>query len=790
MPTVGQPIPHDSGRGHVTGEALYIDDYPAMTGELFVEFVGSPAACGRIKSVDLTEAKKVPGVVGLYTSKDVLGHNLFGAVFQDELFLAEDRVEYVGQPIVVVAGESREAALAGRRAVKIEVDKQTPVLDIDTAIANEQFLGPERRIERGDFDSVWDRAAHKIEGTFESNGQEQFYLESQSCIAYPGEDGQIIVESSTQNPTETQAVLAEVLGLGMHEVVVRCKRMGGAFGGKETQAAIPALMAALVTQKTGRSARVIYTKDDDMKVTGKRHPYKTWYKAGFDDDGHINAVKLDFFSDGGAAADLSTGIMERTLLHADNAYFLPNIKIKGRICKTNIPPNTAFRGFGGPQAVAVIENIIQEVAAALGKDAFEIRRLNCYADAPRNTTPYGQEVKNNLLPEIFGQLAKSSDYSNRLAEAEAFNRKSRTHLKGVAMTAVKFGISFTTKFLNQGNALVHVYTDGTVQVSTGATEMGQGVNTKIRQIVADEFGLPIQNVMMMTTSTEKNINTSPTAASAGTDLNGAAAMNACQAIKKRMADYAAELFTQTNKDLAPTPDNIRFENGHIYDDRAPDNRIAFGNFANRARMARIDLGARGFYATPGIDFDRETGKGNPFFYYTTGAAVAEVLIDRFTGELRVEGVDLLMDIGRMINPGIDHGQVIGGFVQGMGWCTTENLVYNGDGELTSYSPTTYKIPNISDVPKRFNFAFIDNDGNAKNIRSSKAVGEPPLMLGVCAWAAAKHALSCVAGKKRAPLRLPATNEEVLMCLTQIQNGSTDEAPAQADSQSQSPTAHE
>jgi xanthine dehydrogenase large subunit len=770
MPMVGQSIPHDSGAGHVTGEALYIDDITTMSGELFVEFVGSPVACGKIKSVDISQAKRVPGVVGVYTHKDILGHNLFGAVFHDEPFLPEERVEYVGQPVVVIAGETLGAARAGRKAVKIEITPDKPVLDIDTAIANGQYLGPERRIERGDFGAAWDQAEYTIEGTFESNGQEQFYLESQACIAYPGEQGQITVESSTQNPTETQAVIAEVLGLGMHEVVVCCKRMGGAFGGKETQASIPALMAAIVTQKTGRAARVVYTKDDDMKVTGKRHPYKSWYKAGFDSDGKLNAVSLDYYSDGGAFADLSTGIMERTLLHADNAYFLPNIKIKGRICKTNIPPNTAFRGFGGPQAIAVIENIIQEIAAQLGKDAYDIRRLNCYGDAPRNTTPYGQEVKNNLLPQALEQLANSSDYKARLAEAEAFNKTSPTHLKGLAMTAVKFGISFTTKFLNQGNALVSVYTDGTVQVSTGATEMGQGVYTKIRQIVADEFGIGIESVLVMTTSTEKNINTSPTAASAGTDLNGAAAANACAKIRHRMAGYATELLGETNKDLAPDPEDIRFEGGHVFDRRNPDHRIPFGEFANKARMARIDLGARGFYTTPGIDFDRETGKGNPFFYFTTGAAVAEVLIDRFTGDLRVTGIDLLMDIGRMINPGIDHGQVIGGFVQGMGWCTTEDLVYNDTGELLSYSPTTYKIPNITDIPERFNVAFMDNGGNAKNIRSSKAVGEPPLMLGISAWAAAKHALSCVAGTDRVDLKLPATNEAVLMCLTDIQRG--------------------
>ncbi len=772
MPHVGKSIPHDSGIGHVTGEARYIDDITPAQDELFVEFVGSPVACGRVVSMDLTQARQVPGVVGIYTHHDITGRNHFGAVFHDEPFLAEDRVEYVGQPVAIVAGVTRESARAARQAVVVHVEPEEPVLDIDTAIAKGQYLGPERRIERGDFSKAYAEAPHHIEGTFESNGQEQFYLESQASIAYPGEHGQLLIESSTQNPTETQAVIAEVLGLGMHEVVVRCKRMGGAFGGKETQAAIPALMAALVTQKTGRPARVVYTKDDDMKVTGKRHPYKTWYQVGFDNDGRLNAVNLSFYSNGGAYADLSTAIMERTLLHADNAYYLPNIRIKGRICKTNIPPNTAFRGFGGPQAIAVIENIMQEVAATLGKDAYEVRRINLYGEAPRNTTPYGQEVKNNLLPAIFDRLAQTSDYKTRLAEAEAFNRQSPTHLKGLAMTGVKFGISFTTKFLNQGNALVHVYTDGTVQVSTGATEMGQGVNTKIRQLVADEFGLPIERVLIMTTSTEKNINTSPTAASAGTDLNGTAAVFACRKIKQRTSAFATTLLAELNPDLVPSPEHIRYESGDVFDERAPENRIPFGEFTSKARMARIDLGARGFYATPGIDFDRETGKGNPFYYFTTGAAVTEVLIDRFTGDLRVVGVDLLMDIGRMINPGIDHGQVIGGFVQGMGWCTTENLVYNDTGELLSYSPTTYKIPNITNIPERFNFAFMDNEGNAKNIYSSKAVGEPPLMLGISAWAAAKHALSCVAGTQPVSLRLPATNEEILMCLTRLTRAST------------------
>jgi xanthine dehydrogenase large subunit len=780
MPSVGKAIPHDSARGHVTGEALYIDDITPAADELVVDFAGAPCAAGRIKSLRLSDAAKVPGVVGLFTHHDITGQNHFGAIFSDEPVLVEDEISYLMQPVVVIAAETREAARAARKLIRIDAEPAEPILTIDMAIEADSFLGPTRRIARGDFERAYAEAPHRFEGVFESGGQEQFYLESQAAIAYPGEDGQVVVHSSTQNPTETQAVIAEVLGLGMHEVVCLCKRMGGAFGGKETQGAIPAVMAALVATRTGRSARIIYNKDDDMKVTGKRHDYKTFYKVAYDDGGRITAAKLGFFSSGGAFADLSTSVMERTMLHADNAYYLPNVEIIGRICRTNLPPNTAFRGFGGPQAIAVIENIVQEIAVRLGKDAYDVRRLNCYetdGKNGRNVTPYGQIVREHVIPEIFDRLAETSDYKARLAEVERFNAASRTHLKGLAMTAVKFGISFTTKFLNQGNALVNVYTDGTVQVSTGATEMGQGVNTKIRQIVADEFGIDYGRVMMMPTSTEKNHNTSPTAASAGTDLNGMAAARACATLRDRMAAFAAELLAAKSSGLGASPEHIHFENNHVFDDRDPASRIAFGELTHLARRERVDLGARGFYATPGVDFDRETGKGTPFFYYTTGCAVAEAVIDRFTGDLRVPRVDLLMDIGRQINPGIDMGQVIGGFIQGMGWVTTEQLVYGDDGELLSHSPTTYKIPGIDDVPAEFNVATIDNPRNTQNIRSSKAVGEPPLMLGICAWAAVKHALSFVNPGHVPKLHIPATNEHILMCLTELNALPPIKAPA-------------
>jgi len=524
-------------------------------------------------------------------------------------------------------------------------------------------------------------------------------------------------------------------------------------------------MAALVARKTGRSARVIYNKDDDMRVTGKRHEYHSRWEVGFGDDGRIRALRIEYYSNGGISTDLSLAVMERTLLHTDNCYFLPVVELTGQVCFTNIPSNTAFRGFGGPQALAVIENILETIAAYLGLDAFDVRMRNLYGVGERNTTPYGQLFDRNHLPEIFATLGAKSQYRKRREEIARFNAASRTHIRGLAMTGVKFGISFTTKFLNQGNALVNVYTDGTIQVSTGATEMGQGVNVKIRQLVADEFGLDVPRVYVMPTSTEKNINTSPTAASAGTDLNGAAAVEACRAIKRRLRRFAAERLADTETGLSASASHVQFRDGHVHDSRRPDRRIPFGQLCAEARRERIDLGSRGFYATPGVDFNRETGQGTPFFYYTQGAAVAEVIVDRFTGDLRVPRVDLLIDIGRSINPGVDRGQIIGGFIQGMGWATTEALVYDANGDLLSHSPTTYKIPAITDVPAEFNVETFDNKDNVRNVYRSKAVGEPPLMLGIAVWAAAKNALAQVSTESAVALRLPATGEELLRCIT-------------------------
>ncbi|MEO2047869.1 MAG: xanthine dehydrogenase molybdopterin binding subunit [Pirellulales bacterium] len=774
---VGKSLPHDSAHGHVTGQAAYLDDLPPVAGELQVGYVGSPVAHGELISIDTQAALKIPGVVACYTANDIPGRNHFGLIVADEPFLAEKELLYLSQPVAVIAAETVSALDLARQAVRVQCCEKEPLLDLESAIQKKQFLGTPLRVARGDAATHLDSAPHLLQGQFISGGQEQFYLESQAAIAYPGELQQLTIHSSTQGPTEIQAVVAEVMGIGQHQVVCRCKRMGGAFGGKETQAAIPALMAALVALKTGRSARVIYNKDDDMRVTGKRHEYFTRWQVGFDNTGRIIALRLNFFSNGGAVTDLSPAVLERSLLHADNCYYLPHVELTGQICATNLPPNTAFRGFGGPQAMAVCENILESIAQHLGLDAFSVRTRNLYGIDNRNETPYGQIFQKNHLPEIFAALADSADYPQRREDITQFNATSPTTLRGLAITGIKFGISFTSKFLNQANALVNIYTDGSIQVSTGATEMGQGVNVKIQQLVADQFGLDVKRVQMMITSTEKNNNTSPTAASAGTDLNGAAAVRACQKIRERLQPFAAsrlalENGVDVNGELGngkwdPSAGQIEFADGYVYDRRRPQVRLPFGQLCDQARRERIDLGARGFFATPGIDFNRETGRGNPFFYYTQGAAVAEVAIDRFTGTLTAQRVDLLIDIGESVNPGVDRGQIIGAFVQGMGWVTTEALVYDDRGDLLSHSPTTYKIPAVTDLPKQFHVSTFDNHDNVQNVRRSKGVGEPPLMLGLSVWAATKNALSHLAPNKYIDLKLPATGEEVLRCMTEI-----------------------
>ncbi|MEM6332036.1 MAG: xanthine dehydrogenase molybdopterin binding subunit [Planctomycetota bacterium] len=760
---MGRDIQHDSARTHVSGESVFLDDRPPLHGELLAGVVPSPCAHGRLRRVDVSPALEVPGVRAAMVAGDVPGHSWFGPVVHDEQLIADDLVVFMGQPVALLAAESDAALRAGIEAVVVEVEALPPVLGIDAAVEAESFLGESRTVEAGDLDAGFAKADGVIEGAIDIGGQEQFYLESQIAIAIPGEGGYMEVLSSTQHPSEVQALVAEALGVPYHLVTCVCKRMGGAFGGKETQAAPPAMMAALLARRTGRPVRFRYNKDDDMRFTGKRHAFKSFYKAGYTRDGLITALDVRLYSDGGCSTDLSAAVLERAMLHTDNTSFIPNVRIRAQVCKTNLPSNTAFRGFGGPQGVASTEHILHEIAVRTGLDPLDVRRANCYGNAERSVTPYGQVVQNNTLPELFDTLRSEADYDQRRAEIDAYNRESRVHVRGLALSGVKFGISFTRRTLNQANALVNIYLDGSVMVSTGATEMGQGVNTRVRQVVADGLGVPYERLIVAATSTDKNNNTSPTAASSGTDLNGAAALAACDKLRGRLAAVASEMLAEPESGLTAEPEAIQFVEGKVYDQRCSRRSLSFEEVVASAYEQRVSLGERGFYVTPGIDFNRSTGKGIPFRYFTTGAACSEVLIDRLTGEMSVIRLDLIMDLGRPINPGIDRGQVIGGYVQGMGWCTTEELVYAEDGRLLSYSPTTYKIPAITDLPPVCNVRFLDAPEHPISLHGSKAVGEPPLLLGLSAWLAAKDAMRYVhPGDTDRKLALPATGEAILL----------------------------
>jgi xanthine dehydrogenase large subunit len=761
MGTLGKNIPHDSATGHVSGTAPFVDDAPPAHAELLVDFVGSPVACGKLCDIDIAAALAVTGIVAAYTARDVPGHNHYGPIVEDDRVLADGVTRYVGEPVVLLAGESRAALAAAKRLVKLRVEPQPAILSIDAAVKAGSFSGPLRTIVCGDVDRGLAAADHVIEGQLSIAGQEHFYFEPQSAIVCPEERGGLVVYSSTQHTSEVQAVVAEVCGLPFNRVTCICRRMGGAFGGKETQAAHVAAMAGLVARLAGRPARMTLTRDDDMAITGKRHAFQSRYRAGFQRDGSLTALVVEHFSDGGCSTDLSPAVLERAMMHTDGAYYLPNARITGRVCRTNFPSNTAFRGFGGPQGMAVIECVMEEIAQTLSIDAAEVRRRNCYSPAPRDIAPYGQRVENNTLPAVFERLLETSGYATRRAAIATANATDLNVLRGLAMTGVKFGISFTNRTLNQAAALVNIYRDGTVLVASGATEMGQGVNTRLRQLVADELGVGYDDVFVSPTNTDKTNNTSPTAASASTDLNGAAALDACGRLKARLADVAA-------KCLGASPNELAFADGAVFVEGDVRRRVPWRELVQTAYTERVSLGERGFYATPGVDFDREAGRGHPFLYYTNGAAISEVAIDRLTGELRVERVDLLIDAGVPINPGIDRGQIVGGFVQGMGWVTTEELKYDDAGRLLSHSPTTYKIPNIGDVPRVFNVAMFPNTQNTVSLKRSKAVGEPPLLLGLSVWAAVKNALSYAGARGAAHLNLPATGEEILLRLVEIE----------------------
>lgn len=773
--SVGKSVSHDSAVGHVTGSSIFIDDRPKHKNEVYVGVIGAPVCAGSILSIDGSEALKVKGVFGVFTGKDI-PHNKWGTIVPEQPVLAFEKIGYIDEPVCLVACADEETFNAVKKLVKIEVCEEKAILTIDDAMAKDSYLCQANPFVRGDVEGALKNAPHTLKGAFVCGGQEHFYMESQATVVYPLENGQLEVHSSSQHPTETQHVVAHSLGLDYSQVVCVVKRMGGGFGGKESQAAHFAAMAGLVAYKLNRPARLALTKDDDMMMTGKRHPFKNFYEVGFDDIGKITVLKVVIVANGGAYVDLTPSILDRAMFHADGCYYLENCYIEGKAVRTNQHSNTAFRGFGGPQGNMTIESIVEDIAHYLKKDAFEIRRLNLYGIDDRNITPYNQTVEHNVLPELFDKLHNSSEYKKRKLDIAEFNKLNSGKLRGMSMTGAKFGIAFTTKFLNQGNALVNVHLDGTVQVSTGATEMGQGVNTKMQQIAATCFGIPHKAVVLMPTSTEKNHNTSPTAASSGADINGGAVFKACESILQTLR----WVFLQQHSGVVydgiksmPAVDekadltHIEFIDGNVFDQKTKK-QMAFKDLLKIAYLNQFSLAGYAFYKTPDLGFDKSTHEGRAFNYFTNGAAVSEVELDEYTGELKVLRTDILMDLGRAINPGIDIGQVSGAFVQGMGWVTTENLFYHESGKLLSHSPTTYKIPNIQDTPRIFNIELLENHTNTRNVMRSKAVGEPPLLLGSSVWTAVKNALSYRSKGELPHITSPATNEVILMELNRYE----------------------
>ena len=753
---------HDSAHKHVTGDAVYVDDIRVPDDTLVVLIGQSPHAHARILDIDLSRVARSQGVVAVLTHADIPGRNDCSPVYGDDPILAETVVSYVGQAVFAVVAETMRAARDALAHAVVTYEPLPAVLTIDQAMREGSWLGPSATMESGTPDAAIAAAPLRLSGRIEIGGQEHFYLEGQAALAIPGEDRDVTLYCSTQHPSEIQHKAAECLGLASHAVTVETRRMGGAFGGKESQGNLPALLAALAAHRTGRPAKTVYDRDDDFMLTGKRHDFRIDYDVGFDAEGRIEAVLFEQALRCGMSWDLSEAIAARAMCHADNAYHIPHVRVVSHRCRTNTQSNTAFRGFGGPQGMIGIERVIDQVAHHLGLDPLVVRQRNFYAHkfaaaAAKGRTPYGQTVEDCILQDIVPKLADSADYAARRAEIDAFNRDGGMIRRGIALTPVKFGISFNTTFLNQAGALVHVYNDGSVHLNHGGTEMGQGLNTKVAQIVAHEFQVGFETVKITATTTGKVPNTSATAASSGTDLNGMAAQAAARTIKGRMRAHLAELH-QCN------PDSVTFTSGRV---RAGAAEMSFAEAAKTCYLGRVSLSSTGFYATPKIHWDKTRSRGRPFYYFAYGAAVSEVAVDLLTGENRILRTDILHDAGRSLNPAIDTGQIEGGFVQGAGWLTTEELVWDGDGRLRTHAPSTYKIPACADRPPVFNVALFEDGENIEDtIHKSKAVGEPPLMLGISVLMALSHALESV-GDDYPMLDAPATPERLCLAARRL-----------------------
>ena len=757
---VGKSVPHDSAAMQVAGEAQYIDDRLEFPNQLHLYARLSERAHARITKLDVAPCYQFDGVTIAITAKDVPGELDIGPVLAGDPLLADGKVEYLGQPVLAVAAKDLETARRAAMAAIIEYEDLPPVLSVKEALEKELFVTESHKQQRGDSAAGLKQAKHVIEGSLHIGGQEHFYLETQVSSVVPTEDGGMMVFTSSQNPTEVQKLVASVLDVPMHKVVIDMRRMGGGFGGKETQAAGPACMAAVVARLTGRPTKMRLPRVEDMMMTGKRHPFFNQYKIGFDDNGRIEASEIIVAGNCGYSPDLSSSIVDRAMFHSDNAYYLGEATVIGHRCKTNTASNTAYRGFGGPQGMMTIEHVMDEIASKLGKDPLEIRKINFYGKDSRNVTHYHQPVEHNIIHELVADLEHSSEYASRREAIKAFNAQSPILKKGIAITPVKFGISFTATFLNQAGALVHIYTDGSIHLNHGGTEMGQGLNIKVAQIVAEEFQVDVDRIQITATNTDKVPNTSPTAASSGTDLNGKAAQNAAQTIKQRLIEWAAGHFQVS-------PEEVVFKNNFV---RVRNQILSFQEFVQLAYFNQISLSSTGFYKTPKIYYDHASGSGCPFYYFAYGAACAEVIIDTLTGEYKILRADILHDVGDSLNPAIDIGQVEGAFIQGVGWLTTEELVWNDKGKLMTNGPAGYKIPAVADMPIDFRTTLVENRKNPEDtVFHSKAVGEPPFMLGISVWCALKDAVASVSGYRKYPhMDSPATPERVLWAVEQMQ----------------------
>jgi xanthine dehydrogenase large subunit len=752
----GTAQPHDSAALHVSGQALYCDDIPLPANALHAAFGLSPIAHGELRALDVSAVLEAPGVAAVALPADIPGENNYGGAVHDDPIFAERRVQYAGQPLFAVAADSMRSARRAAQCAKLELTPLPALLDIRAALAAQSYVLPSQTLRRGEPRAALALAPHRLRSTVIIGGQDHFYLEGHIAAAIPQEDGGMLVHSSTQHPTEVQSVVAHALAAPANRIVVQCRRMGGGFGGKESQAALIAAAAAILAHKTGRPVKLRLDRDADMLMTGKRHDFIADYEVGFDDAGRLRALSIMLASRCGYSADLSGPVNDRAMFHIDNAYYLEHVEITSHRCKTHTVSNTAFRGFGAPQAMMVIETILDDIARALGHDALDVRRINLYGILERNLTHYGQPVEGNVLPEILDRLERSSDYRRRRAEVARWNAAQPYIKRGLALTPVKFGIAFTSTMFNQAGALIQVYTDGTVLLNHGGTEMGQGLHVKVAQVVAAELGLPLSAIRISTTDTSKVPNTSATAASSGSDLNAKAAQAAVVALRQRLTETAAALY-------GVPPQEVRFAAGHV---QAGAWRLPFADLARAAHEARVSLSATGFYRTPKIHWNKQTQVGRPFYYFAFGAAVAEVAVDTLTGETQLLRVDILHDVGMSLNPAIDRGQIEGGFLQGVGWLTSEELYWDGAGILRTHAPSTYKIPTARDWPAHARVELLPAAPNPEDvIFRSKAVGEPPLMLALSVFHAIRDAAAaCGPVGCRPHLPAPATPEAVLRAI--------------------------